>query len=210
MRQEVFWTQSSREQLNAARQPHRDQAARWLSAQPILQPHQNNPPGSSPFVGPSLNPASASPQNIQNLALQLLQVVLAQQQQPQQQQQQQQQQDQEQEQEQAVLLDPKIRGYIMRADSKQFTIRQMWDEFHGPVSEAKEQDPAWPYTSARSKLFRRRRQMVELLKQMAVYKGQPVEKVIDETSERCEGFTINAIRLLLLAEKKEKNIVIQT
>lgn len=216
VRQEATWrTQFSQEQPNAARQPPREEAFHWLSAQPILLPHQNCTSGSSTFVGPS-----ASTSNNQNLALQLLQVVLSLQQQPQQQQQQPQQQpqqqqqpqpqqqQQQQEQEQSLPLDPKIRGYIMRADSKQFTIQEMWDEFHGPVSEAKKQDPAWPYTSARSKLFRRRRQLVELLKQVAQHKDEPIEKVVNDTSERCEGVTVNVIRLTLLAEKKEKHIVI--
>jgi len=56
------------------------------------------------------------------------------------------------------------------------------------------------------KLFSRRCQLVQLLEQVAVYEGQLVEEVVDEISETCKGLSINAIRLTLLAQKKEKNI----
>jgi len=72
--------------------------------------------------------------------------------------------------------------------------------------EAKKQDPAWPYMSACKKLFSHRCQLVQLLEQVAMYGGQPVEEVVDEISETCKDHSINVIRLTLLAQKKEKNI----
>ncbi|KAF9177002.1 hypothetical protein BGZ50_009332 [Haplosporangium sp. Z 11] len=72
------------------------------------------------------------------------------------------------------------------------TVRQTWDEFHGPIAQAKRIDPAWPYTLPRKKLSNRRRKFINLIKVNA--KGdQSIETVVDAPTVTHKGQSINSI-----------------
>jgi hypothetical protein len=42
-----------------------------------------------------------------------------------------------------------------------------------------------------------------LIKEVAAFRGRPVEEVIDDLTTRCKNHSINAIRLALLEQKKD-------
>lgn len=88
--------------------------------------------------------------------------------------------------------DDRVKGYIMKPDNGQITVKQAWDEFHGPIAEAKNRDKKWPYTSSRKRAYHRRKQFIELIKGMAE-DGQPSEAFLDEVSEKYRGRTINNV-----------------
>ncbi|KAI8606631.1 hypothetical protein EDD21DRAFT_410014 [Dissophora ornata] len=115
--------------------------------------------------------------------------------QPQQRQQQQQQQQED---------DDKAKGYVMLPDSGLLTVRQAWDEFHGPISHAKEDDRAWPFTTARKRAYTRRRQFIDLIMMEAAERGQSIDDFLDAFTTEKKSSTMNSIRVQLEAKAKAK------
>ncbi|KAG0206279.1 hypothetical protein BGX31_002819 [Mortierella sp. GBA43] len=80
----------------------------------------------------------------------------------------------------------------MAPDNGSLTIRQAWNEYHGPISEAKLADPKWPYTAARSKAYRRRRELITLIEAKAQADGRSIEVVLATLEETYKDRTINS------------------
>ena len=97
-------------------------------------------------------------------------------------------------------------GYKMLPDDGRLTIRQAWDEFHGPVAEAIKGDKTWPYTDKRKKGYRRRRQFVQLLKAEAARRKQDVAMFVDQISKEKEGRSINSVFIEL--KKREERMAL--
>lgn len=98
--------------------------------------------------------------------------------------------------------DPSTKGYLMLPDNKSLTLRVLWTEYHGPIAEAKKNDPAYPYTQARKKALQRRSQVVDAIEAMAGKDEVPVESVIATLGVTYKDKTINFVREDLKKKKK--------
>ncbi|ORY99697.1 hypothetical protein BCR41DRAFT_215009 [Lobosporangium transversale] len=99
--------------------------------------------------------------------------------------------------------DDRSKGYIMLPDTC-LTVQQAWDEFYGPVKVAILQDKAWPFTPARRKAYRRRHQLIELIRREAKRRDQRIDEFVKALSEASKGRTMNSLRLEM--EAKEKGV----
>ncbi|CAO3565015.1 unnamed protein product [Mortierella alpina] len=92
-------------------------------------------------------------------------------------------------------------GYRMLPDDGRLTIRQAWDEFHGPVAEAIKHDRKWPYSDKRKKSYRRRREFIRLLQMEADENGIDITVFVNQLSIEKKGRSINSV---LIDMKKAK------
>ncbi|GJJ69217.1 hypothetical protein EMPS_01563 [Entomortierella parvispora] len=95
----------------------------------------------------------------------------------------------------------------MLPDNKNLTLRILWTEYHGPIAEAKKNDPAYPYTQARKKALQRRTQLVDNIEAMAKKNEVPVESIIATLGVTYKDKTINFIREDLRKKQKQLQIL---
>ncbi|KAF9944770.1 hypothetical protein BGZ70_004355, partial [Mortierella alpina] len=98
-------------------------------------------------------------------------------------------------------------GYKMLPDDGRLTIRQAWDEFHGPVAEAIKHDKKWPYSDKRKKTYRRRREFIRLLQTEAAEKGIGAMVFVNQISIEKKDRSINSVLLDLKKKAKDKAVV---
>ncbi|KAG0346662.1 hypothetical protein BGZ54_005136, partial [Gamsiella multidivaricata] len=77
-----------------------------------------------------------------------------------------------------------------------------WDEYHGPIAAARQQDSDWPFTPARRKALQRWQQFIGLVKvrmeeEKEKEEGHSVESLqnfLDAMTAQYKNKTINSIR----------------
>ncbi|KAI7817380.1 hypothetical protein BC939DRAFT_481243 [Gamsiella multidivaricata] len=101
--------------------------------------------------------------------------------------------------------DDSNKGYLMQSDNGRghLSARQAWDEYHGPVAEAKRQDSTWASTKARNRAYQRRGQLVKLIMARAEKEKQSIEPILDTLTTSYKGRSINFAREQFLASSKE-------
>ncbi|KAF9969939.1 hypothetical protein BGZ75_002525, partial [Mortierella antarctica] len=95
-------------------------------------------------------------------------------------------------------------GYKMLPDDGRLTIRQAWDEFHGPVAEAIKHDKKWPYSDKRKKSYRRRREFIRLLQTEAAEKGIDITVFVNQLSIEKKSRSINSVLIDMKKKAKDK------
>ncbi|KAG0257631.1 hypothetical protein DFQ27_005021 [Actinomortierella ambigua] len=117
----------------------------------------------------------------------------------QQEQEQEQEKEQGQEQEQPPSPPPPQKPFhhAMHPDKFGWTLRNAWEEFHGPVTRSyAESYKTW--SESEKKQYRRRKQLIELIKKKALEEVRTIDSILDVNDYR--GMSLNAVRELLKSE----------
>lgn len=86
-------------------------------------------------------------------------------------------------------------GYIMMRDDGKLTVQKAWDEFHGPIADAKSADKNWPYVESGRRAYRRRRQFVRLVEEIAAEKQQDIKVFVEflTIDAKNRGLSVNQL-----------------
>lgn len=71
-------------------------------------------------------------------------------------------------------------SYQMKEDNGKLTLKEAWDEFFGPISQAKSLDARWPYVAATDRRYRRRAEFVRQVQEEARLCNRECDNVLDE------------------------------
>ncbi|KAF9921924.1 hypothetical protein BGZ67_000179 [Mortierella alpina] len=106
------------------------------------------------------------------------------------------------------------KGYIMMRDDGKLTVQKAWDEFHGPIADAKSADKNWPYVESGRRAFRRRRQFVRLVEEIAAEKQQDIKVFVEFLTEdaKSRGLSVNQLftEMRKTKDAKEKEGEVET
>ncbi|KFH69369.1 hypothetical protein MVEG_04182 [Podila verticillata NRRL 6337] len=88
-------------------------------------------------------------------------------------------------------------NYIMHPDKGTWTLRNAWDEYHGPLARAyADSHKSWVETQKRQ--YRRRTELIELIRKKATREARTIDSLLDSMDYK--GMSINAVKELLKAE----------
>ncbi|KAF9999945.1 hypothetical protein BGZ79_006470 [Entomortierella chlamydospora] len=90
----------------------------------------------------------------------------------------------------------------MLPDNGFLTIREAWDEFHGPIAQARSYDSRWPFNRNADRRYRRRAEFINIIKARAEKAGQSSDFYLSEFEKKYSGRTINSILEELKREAK--------
>ncbi|KAH7030280.1 hypothetical protein BKA57DRAFT_226050 [Linnemannia elongata] len=90
--------------------------------------------------------------------------------------------------------------YMMHPDKGAWTLRNAWDEYHGPLARAyTESHKSWGENQKRQ--YRRRTELIEQIRKKAAKEAKPIDSILD--CEDYKGMSINAVKELLKAESSK-------
>ncbi|CAO3571403.1 unnamed protein product [Mortierella alpina] len=87
------------------------------------------------------------------------------------------------------------KGYIMMRDDGKLTVQKAWDEFYGPIADAKSADKDWPHGESGRRALRRRRQFVRLVEEIAAEKQQDIKAFVEFLTKDAKnrGLSVNQL-----------------
>lgn len=91
-------------------------------------------------------------------------------------------------------------NYIMRPDKGAWTLRNAWDEYHGPLARAyADSHKTWGENQKRQ--YRRRTELIELIRKKAASEAKTIDSIL--ACKDYTGMSVNAVKELLKTESSK-------